>query len=192
MKKILIILIAAVFISACSHKGHAEKTGDMTDLHRYLQYSDIFASSSQPSEDELKLIADAGVERVIYIALNDSHGALENEAAIVQKLGMEYVHIPVDFKNPTLQDFQEFVQVMQASPETKTLLHCQVNLRASTFSFLYRALFLDVPVSQAKQDMDSIWEPNQDWFKFIKTVSEHYDLDIYCDECDWGENEFTD
>ena len=57
--------------------------------------------------------------------------------------------------------------------------------------FLYRSIFLDVPVAEAKQGIDEIWEPNETWFKFIKTVAEHYDLDLNCDECDWGANEFN-
>lgn len=191
MKKITaIITLTLLCLYACSHKEDSVETHDINDLHKYLKYSEVFASSSQPSAQELKLIAKSGVERVIYIAMDNSHGALENEAEIVKSLGMEYVHIPVDFKNPELKDFQDFVAIMQSSPEKNTLLHCQVNLRASTFSFLYRAIFQNVPIAKAKEDMDSIWEPNKDWFKYIQTIAKHYDLNIYCDECDWGENEF--
>ena len=191
MKKLLLLIVVSVLmLSACSHKGTAAETSNVGDLHRYLKYSDSYASSSQPSEAELKVVAASGVKRVIYIALNDSHGALKDEDKIVQSLGMQYVHIPVDFKNPTLKDFQDFVSLMQSEPDMNTLLHCQVNLRASTFSFLYRTIFQDVPVAEAKADMDSIWEPNKDWFKFIQTVASHYKLDLLCDDCDWGANEF--
>ena len=191
MKKLLLlIVVSTLLLTACFHKGTAAKTGNVSDLHRYLEYSDSYASSSQPSEEELKVVAESGVQRVIYIALNDSHGALKDEDKIVKSLGMQYVHIPVDFKNPTLKDFQDFVSLMQSKPDMNTLLHCQVNLRASTFSFLYRTIFQDVPVAQAKADMDSIWEPNKDWFKFIQTVASHYKFDLLCDACDWGANEF--
>ena len=189
---LLLILLLALVSTACSHKEIATESGEVGDLHRYLKYSETFASSSQPSEEELKVIVGSGVERVIYIALNDSHGALKNEDQIVRSLGMEYVHIPVDFKNPTLRDFQDFVSEMQNKPDMNTLLHCQVNLRASTFSFLYRAIFQGVPIAEAKADMDSIWEPNENWFKFIQTVASHYKLDLLCDDCDWGKYEFAE
>ena len=178
-------------LSACSGNSSGESMdGDISSINSYIQYSETFASSGQPSKQELQLVANDGVKRVIFLALTDSHMAIKHEDSLVKDLGMSYVHIPVDFQKPNLTDFQTFVALMQMQPDTKTLLHCQVNLRASTFSFLYRTLFLNVPIAQAKADMDSIWEPNEDWYKFIQTVAAHYELDLNCDECDWGANEF--
>jgi len=194
----VLILFLFLGLASCSkgahdhqHAQHMSNSNQNEKIQRYIQYSEIFASSGQPNEAQLKTVAQEGVLRVIYIALTDSHGAIANEDEIVRALGMDYVHIPVDFKHPTLSNFQEFVKVMQAKPEENTLVHCQVNMRASVFSFLFRSIFQDVPVAEAKQGIDAIWEPNEVWFKFIQTVANHYDLDIYCDECDWGNNEFS-
>ena len=159
------------------------------DISNYREYSQGFASSGQPTTAQLKSISKSGVERVIYIAYADHKGALKDEDRIVKDLGMDYVHIPVDFGAPTLADFQIFAGVMQSSPDTRTLLHCQVNYRASAFAFLYRIIYMDVPAPEAINDLKGVWTPNEDWFRFLNTVADQYGLNINCDACDWDANE---
>jgi hypothetical protein len=105
---------------------------------------------------------------------------------------MEYVHIPIDFRNPTVSDFRLFARVMQQQSKAKTLVHCQVNFRASTFSFLYRVIFLNDSIVAAKADLDGVWVANEDWFRFIRSVLRDYGQTHECDDCDWGEHEFID
>jgi protein tyrosine phosphatase (PTP) superfamily phosphohydrolase (DUF442 family) len=164
----------------------------LAEIPNYRQYSDTFASSGQPDAAQLKVAAKSGVKRVIYLAFTDNETAIEHEDSTVKKLGMEYVHIPVDFMAPTLEDFQLFASVMQQAPDTNTLLHCQVNFRASTFSLLYRVIYLDVPVLEAKEAFDSVWQPNEVWFRFIQAVLGYYEVDSACEGCDWGVNEFVE
>ena len=164
----------------------------LAEISNYRQYSDTFASSGQPDVAQLEVAADSGVKRVIYLAFADNETAIENEDRAVKKLGMEYIHIPVDFMAPTLSDFQLFASVMQQAQDTNTLLHCQVNFRASTFSLLYRVIYLGVPLLEAKEAFDSVWQPNEVWFRFIQSVLGHYDIDYACEGCDWGVNEFVE
>ena len=72
---------------------------------------------------------------------------------------MHYAQVPVIWDAPTKADFDTFAAVMQSAPEKKTLLHCQANYRATVFAFLYRVLYLDVPLAKAKSDMNTIWKP---------------------------------
>lgn len=165
---------------------------ELADASNYRQYSESFASAGQPSAAQLKDAAELGFERVIYLAFADDHTAIDNEDSVVKDLGMEYIHIPVDFGNPTVNDFRIFERVMERENAPKTLLHCQVNFRASTFGFLYRTIILQVPMLDAKEDLDSVWVPNETWFRFIRSVFDDYGMSHTCDGCDWGENEFID
>ena len=166
--------------------------GTLDNISNYRQYSPLFASSGQPSKADLQTVRDANYKRVIYLAFSNDETAIEAEDRVVKELGMRYVQIPVDFDKPTLTDFQTFLALMRTEPDTKTLLHCQVNLRASTFSLLYRVIELKVPMAEAKQALDSVWLPNETWFRFLKSTLDHYGLSYACDECDWGELEFLD
>lgn len=163
---------------------------DLSGIDNYREYSQLLSSSGQPSGAQLTLAADQGFDRVIYLAFTNNETAIDHEDSIVKSLGMEYIHIPVDFQQPTIDDFRTFVSVIQEKEGAKTLVHCQVNFRASTFSFLYRVIFLEVPMLDAKEDMDGVWSPNETWFRFIRSVFESYGLTEKCVGCDWGEHEF--
>ena len=165
---------------------------ELTDIDNYLQYSPSFSSSGQPSAGQLKALSKAGFKRVIYIAFTDNKTAIESEDRVVKSLAMDYVHIPVDFDQPTLDDFEDFAAVMNRNRDTRTLLHCQINLRASTFSFLYRVIYGGVPMPVAKSDLDTIWQPDKVWYQFIVDVLKSHGISEECDDCDWGVNEFKD
>lgn len=185
--------LPGIFVTVLLLAGSASASAaQLKDISNFRQYNKTFASAGQPSAKQLKLVARSGVDRVIYLAYSDNDSAIENEDRVVKELGMQYVHIPVDFEQPTLEDFQLFASVMQHDPDLDTLVHCQVNFRASTFSFLYRVVFLDVPLKKAKQDLDGVWQTNEVWYKFLRSVLAHYKIDHRCDGCDWGANEFSD
>jgi hypothetical protein len=74
---------------------------------------------------------------------------------------------------------------MQRNTDKKTLLHCQVNARATAFSFLYRVIYEDVPIAQAKEDMNTVWQPNEVWRDFIFAVMSENDRSPECEGCDW-------
>ena len=179
-RSILILLFTVNLVAA----------DELSDIDNYRQYSPQFASSGQPSAEQLEDVSEAGFERVIYLAFSDNHTALESEDRVVKKLGMDYVHIPVDFENPSQQDFEDFAAVMNRDPGRRTLLHCQINLRASTFSFLYRVIYAGLPIARAKQDLDAIWQPDKVWYRFIVDVLKQHGMSQECAECDWAENEF--
>jgi protein tyrosine phosphatase (PTP) superfamily phosphohydrolase (DUF442 family) len=157
----------------------------LDEILNYREYSSSFASAGQPSAEQLALVRDEGFERVVYIAFSTDGNAIANEDKLVRDLGMEYVHIPVVFSSPTVSDFEIFASVMQRDADKKTLLHCQVNARASAFSFLYRVLYEDAPMAQAKADMNTVWEPNPTWRQFVFDVLAAHGKSPDCDGCDW-------
>ncbi len=159
--------------------------GPLNELTNYREYSPLLSSSGQPSAAQLEDVLDAGFERVVFLALSDSHGSLPGEDSIVKKLGMEFAHIPVDWDNPQPDDFYLFAGLMNGAAKKKTLVHCQVNFRASTFSFLYRVLHEGVPLAEAKDDLNSVWVPNATWRQLIFDVLQDNGISPDCDACLW-------
>ena len=158
---------------------------ELSDISNFREYSSGFASSGQPTQEQLELLKSEGFERIIYIAFSDSGKAVANEDVIVKDLGMEYVQIPVIWDKPSASDFYAFADVMQRYPDKKSLLHCQINYRASAFSFLYRVLYQDVPVAEAKADMNSVWQPDEIWRELIFSIMEENGKSAQCGGCDW-------
>lgn len=162
---------------------------ELSDINNYREYSQNFSSSGQPSKKQLESLKDAGFERVVYIAFSNSGKAYADEDVLVKELGMDYVHIPVIWDQPTAADFYAFAGSMQRDADRKTLLHCQVNYRASAFSFLYRVLYENVPVVEAKADMNSVWQPNETWRKLIFEILEENGKSPHCEGCSWNVDE---
>jgi len=171
--------VPVLLLACCSANA------ELADISNYRQYSAQFASSGQPTESQLAEVRDAGFDRIVYIAYSDNDNALANEDRVVKTLGMEYLHIPVEWGAPTKSDFYLFAGAMQRSPDKRTLLHCQVNYRASAFAFLYRVVYLGVPVAEAKADLNSVWTPNETWRDLLFEVLAENDISPHCDGCDW-------
>ncbi len=160
-------------------------SGELSDISNFRQYDDTFSSSGQPTKKQLSELADSGYERVIYVAYSDHKNSLPNEDRLVKELGMEYVHIPVEWSQPTKSDFYLFSAAMESAVERRTLLHCQVNWRASAFSFLYRVIHRGVSVEEAKKDLNSVWTPDEKWTALILEILDENNIDAQCPGCDW-------
>lgn len=158
----------------------------LSDIRNYKAYSPTFSSAGQPSREQLALLKKEGFERIAYIAFSNSRGAIADEDAIVKELGMDYVQVPVTWDAPTKADFYAFAGAMQREPGKKTLLHCQANFRASAFAFLYRVIYQDIPVAEAKADMNAIWQPNDTWRHLIFEVLADNGISPDCEGCAWG------
>ncbi|MDH4273755.1 MAG: protein tyrosine phosphatase family protein [Gammaproteobacteria bacterium] len=140
----------------------------LDDIYNYQPVNDMLATSGQPTEAQLKIIANAGFQVVINLALhNDQRYSLRDEAGSVNGLGMEYIHIPVAWEHPLGSDLQQFFAAMKRSAGKKIFLHCAANMRASAFLGLYRVLEQGMPPDQAFDIMQLIWEPNAVWSGFI-------------------------
>ena len=184
MRKILATLIGAVLLSSAVYAVE-EVDPALAEITNFRQYSDTFASAGQPTREQFQLLADSGFERIVYIAFTNNDNALTDADQLVKGLGMEYMHVPVAFDNPLPDDFYAFADSMRRNTGKKTLLHCQVNARATAFSFLYRVLFDDISIADAKADMNTVWQPNAVWRDFIFEVLDQNHVSPECEGCDW-------
>ena len=106
----------------------------LSDIHNYRQAAPDLATSGQPSEDQLAAIAAAGYEVLINLALHDDpRYSLKDEASSVQALGIEYIHIPVQFGAPTAHDLALFFDAMDRSRGHRIWVHCAANMRVTAF-----------------------------------------------------------
>jgi len=128
-------------------------------------------TSGQPSEAELAEIRELGVRHVINLGLHTHEKALPDEAASVAALGMTYIHIPVDFQNPTDADFAKFCTVMAELNDMPVHVHCIANYRVSAFFCRYRRDVLGMDAAQARAEMEAVWQPEGVWREFIDPAS---------------------
>jgi len=148
------------------------KGEDMTEdllqqIYNYRRLSENIGTAGQPTETLMKVIADSGFQVVINLALTSSDNALPDEAGLVQSLGMKYIHIPVVWEQPKLEDLTTFFQKMRENKGQKIFVHCAANMRVSTFMGLYQVIELGWPLEVGLSTIKSMWEPNGTWGAFI-------------------------
>ena len=126
-----------------------------------------FVSAAQPDKEWLAKAKEMNYDVVINLAPPQSHGSIATEGAIIGTTGVTYVNIPVDFKKPAAEDFRFFSEVIKANAGRSVFVHCQVNLRGSAFSFLYRVIHEGADPRESLAKLQGVWNPDPAWKKFI-------------------------
>ena len=141
----------------------------LEEIYHYRPAGLNLATSGQPTEEQLKAIATAGYQVIINLALhNDARYSLQDEAKSVHELGLDYVHIPVQFASPTPDDLQRFFDAMEVHKAKRIWVHCAANYRVTAFVGLHRALREGSCEDDAFALMRDVWQPNEIWSQFIE------------------------
>jgi len=127
------------------------------DAVNTVQVFDWLWTSGQLSEADIQQLPGLGIDLVVNLAL-----------------GMAYVHIPVVWEQPRVEQFGQFVGVMGAFKGKRIWVHCAKNMRVSAFITLYRRLVLGEGEEEASYPMNTIWKPDDTWKQFMDDVYRKY------------------
>lgn len=141
----------------------------LEEIRNFVPIAPSIATSGQPTRDQIAEIAAAGYRVLINLALASSDHAIADEGSHAASLGMRFVHIPVAFDAPSLDDLKHFIGVMDAFKDNKVWVHCVVNARVSAFTYLYLKHVCGVPEDQARSPVLDAWAPGMDdiWKDFL-------------------------
>ncbi|QJR09538.1 hypothetical protein DSM104443_00587 [Usitatibacter rugosus] len=153
---------AAVFSFVFPAPAQAQKLPNLVEITPRL------FTSGQPGADALGDLKAQGFEAVIYLAPPTVSDAVKDEPLILARQGITYVNIPIRFSDPTEADFETFAAVVSSLAPRKVLVHCQVNMRASSMVFLYRAIKLKEPPDAAYKAVAQVWSPHGPWKKLME------------------------
>jgi uncharacterized protein (TIGR01244 family) len=146
---------------------------DPESIHNWRRLDARVTTSGQPTEAQLADIAALGVRHVINLGLHTHEKALADEAASLAALGMNYIHIPVDFQNPTEEDFAAFRAAFEGVGDAPVHVHCIANYRVAAFIYRYRRDVLGWDEAAARAEMEKVWTPNAVWAAFIALFPQH-------------------
>ena len=131
--------------------------------------SNLVVTAGQPSAQWLRTLKAQGFDAVVYLAPPTVEDAVRDEHAIVAGQGLAFVNVPIDFGKPTEQDYELFAAVMRGLAKRKVLVHCQINLRASSLTFLYRTIALREDPERAYEAVSRVWKPDDVWRRYIES-----------------------
>ncbi|HSM25105.1 MAG TPA: protein tyrosine phosphatase family protein [Anaerolineaceae bacterium] len=145
------------------------------DITNFLEVKPWLGTAGMPNSDQLEIIAAAGYQSVINLALDQSPGAIPDEKKLATLLGMKFFHIPVIWEQPKVSQFSTFSSIMKKIEGEKIFVHCVLNMRVSVFVYLYRVLQLGESSQEAYKDILKIWKPDHTWQAFMKEVRSYYE-----------------
>ena len=135
-------------------------------------------TSGQPSAAALAGLRAEGFEAVVYLAPSSVSDAVKDELSILSNQRIEFVHIPIPFGAPTDAHFEAVSAALTRLKDKKVLVHCQVNMRASTMVFLHRVLQRGESPSSAYEAVSRVWSPQGPWKDMAQRVLRKNGIDF--------------
>jgi len=139
----------------------------LPEIINWRRLNHRITSSGQPTEKQLSQIKGLGITVIINLGPHSNKGALDDEPGTVAKLGITYIYIPVDFEDPTDEDYAKFCDALERVKNEQVHVHCIYNARVSAFFYRYAESGQGLSVAKTYELMDSIWRPGNVWAKFI-------------------------
>jgi protein tyrosine phosphatase (PTP) superfamily phosphohydrolase (DUF442 family) len=171
----LLTLLAGLLPALAAFAALAETTLRAPNV---VEISPRLVTSGQPSAEALAGLSAQGFEAVVYLAPPTVSDAVKDEAAIVARQGMTFINIPIRFDGPTEKDFETVAGVLGALNGRKVLVHCQVNMRASSMVFLYRSIVMKDDPRVAYDAVTRVWAPDGPWKKLIQEQLKKHRIDF--------------
>jgi protein tyrosine phosphatase (PTP) superfamily phosphohydrolase (DUF442 family) len=127
-------------------------------------------TSGQPTRRALESLRLLGIESVVYLAPPTVSDAIRDEPELLERQGIGYSNIPIPFDAPQERHWRAFTDTLMALADRKVLVHCQINLRASSMTFLHRVIALREPPDKAYEAVAKVWTPDPVWKAFLLLV----------------------
>lgn len=137
------------------------------DAPNPVEVSPLLVTSGQPTAKGLAMLGALGFQAVIYLAPSSVPDAVKDEPEVLRRQGIEFIHIPIPFNAPKDEHVIAVSDALERLKSKKVLVHCQVNLRASTMVFLYRVISLKEEPARAYEDVSKVWSPEGPWRTLI-------------------------
>ena len=157
----LLALFGSTFANAQDH-AHS---GPVMNYHRV---NDRLVTGGHLLDGGTEALKEQGVK--VVIDLRDDSPSGEKKRFAEQ--GIEWINIPVKWRDPTALDFERFSETMREHQDEHVLVQCAANYRASAMTYLYRVVVEGVPEEEAVADLHAVWDPdeNKQWRKYIDDI----------------------
>ena len=118
-------LVLFAFLVAACDSANQVNMDEITsaEIANFSTQSNIMFASGQPTQDQVAILADAGIKHVISLR---TEGELDwDESALVESLGMDFHSIPISGGNGLTSENAQSLESLLASIDGQpVLLHC--------------------------------------------------------------------
>lgn len=127
-----------------------------------------WTTGGQPGRGWLRRLKAQGFEAVVHLVPFDVEGMLPDEPEIVRSQGLDFEHLPIPFSAPQDAHVAAFAAILARLAGRRVLVHCEVNLRASTMVFLQRAIVRRDDPATAWDAVTRVWTPRGAWRSLVQ------------------------
>ncbi len=137
--------------------------------HNFRRINDKLTTSGLFHPDVLKALGAQGYEVVVNLLPDTNEHAISGERDIIESQAIEYIYIPVDFKQPTQLDLARFSTEMDRIVGKKIHVHCAANYRVSAFYSLHQVSRGHWNAERALAFIHGVWQPAEYpvWAEFV-------------------------
>lgn len=140
-------------------------------INNYYKYSENLASGAQPTPEQFEDLKSEGFEVILNISPASAKNAVHNEAEIIEKLGMDYFHFPVDCSKLQSFYYEVFEGIMKAISYKKVFVHCGGNIKTSNLIHMYQVLAIKKNEADSLKQLYEIQQPEEKWFKYFESFN---------------------
>lgn len=133
-------------------------------IKRFAQVDKNLYRGGQPDKDDLKLLKEMGIKKIINFRYEDD--LIEKEKRRAEALGLEYVSIPwAIFAAYDHDVFQKFFTEIQNRDEKPVFFHCKrgserTGVAAAAYKIKHKDMSVEKAYEQAKDfDIHFYWKP---------------------------------
>jgi len=138
-----------LFVAATLFQTPAQT--DMPAIPKFLQVDPQFCTGAQPRLEAFTKLKADGVKAVLNLRQPSEHRAADEQAA-VEAAGMKYFNIPVEYRNPTDADADQFLKITDDPANRPMFIHCTAAIRVGAFWAIRRAVRDGLPVDVALEE----------------------------------------
>jgi protein tyrosine phosphatase (PTP) superfamily phosphohydrolase (DUF442 family) len=158
-------LLAALSSGIANGQMSGDHSGPVMNYHRV---NDRLVTGGHLLDGGTVALKEQGVKVVIDLRDDSPEGEKERFA----EQGIEWINIPVEWRDPKTADYEHFSKTMQEHQNDHVMVQCAANYRASAMTYLYRVVAENVPEDEAAEDLHAVWDPdeNEQWRKYIDDI----------------------
>lgn len=137
------VLVATAWLMASAllmQNGRAQAPqAEAPSIRSFLQVTPDFCTGGQPRPEHFEALKARGVRAVLNLRTPGEHRAADEKEA-VEKAGMQYFNVPVNYQQPKDADVDEFLRITDDPANRPMFVHCTAAIRVGAFWLIRRVL----------------------------------------------------
>lgn len=117
----------------------AAPASELPPIRNFMKVTPEFCTGGQPRPEHFEQLKKDGVKTVLNLRQPGEHRAAEEQEA-VQKAGLKYFNIPVNYQTPTDESVDEFLRITDDPANRPMFIHCTAAIRVGAYWMIRRVL----------------------------------------------------